>query len=72
MTGGDNSPAWDIPLERVPSETVTPVVRRDDKVVDADRAVGWEPAKMLAVAPFRVADIGTNAILHRAETALLF
>ena len=88
-TGGDNSPAWDGPLERVPSETVTPVVRRDDKVVDpsmrplaidyqryihlvdAYRAAGWEPARMLEVAPFRVADIGTNAMLHRAELDLL-
>lgn len=88
-TGGDNSPAWDQPLERVPSETVTQVVRRDDKVVDPSmrplaidyqryihlvdtyRATGWDPAKMLEVAPFRVADIGTNAILHRAELDLL-
>ena len=88
-TGGDNSPAWDQPLERVPTDTVTPIVRRDDKVVDPSmrplaldyqryihlvdtyRAVGWDPAKMLKIAPFRVADIGTNAILHRAETDLL-
>jgi hypothetical protein len=88
-TGGDNSPAWDLPLERVPSETITPVVRRDDKVVDPSmrplaidyqryihlvdtyREAGWDPARMLAAAPFRVADIGTNAILHRAELDLL-
>ena len=88
-TGGDNSPAWDGPLERVPSVTITPVVRRDDKVVDPSmrplaldyqryihlvdtyREVGWEPSRMMAAAPFRVADIGTNAILHRAELDLL-
>ena len=88
-TGGDNSPAWDAPLARVPTQTVTPVVRRDDKVVDPSmrplaldyqryihlvdvyRATGWDPVKMLANAPFRVADIGTNAMLHRAELDLL-
>ena len=88
-TGGDNSPAWDAPLERVPSETTTVVIRRDDKVVDPSmrplaldyqryihlvdtyRGVDWDPARMFAVAPFRVADIGTNAILLRAERDLL-
>jgi hypothetical protein len=88
-TGGDNSPAWDTPLARVPMDTVTPIVRKDDKVVDPAmrpraqdyqryihlvdtfRATGWDPAKMLAVSPFRVADIGTNAILLRAERDLL-
>lgn len=40
-------------------------------LVDACRAVGWDPARMLVVSPFRVADIGTNAILLRAERDLL-
>ena len=33
--------------------------------------VGWDPARMLSVSPFRVADVGTNAILLRAERDLL-
>ncbi|UFN47514.1 hypothetical protein LPC08_16000 [Roseomonas sp. OT10] len=32
---------------------------------------GWDPARMLAASPFRVADVGTNAILLRAEQDLL-
>ena len=36
-------------------------------LVDAFRAVAWDPARMLDVSPFRVADIGTNA----STTALL-
>jgi hypothetical protein len=40
-------------------------------LVDAFRAVGWLPDRMLAVSPFKVADIGTNAILLRAERDLL-
>jgi hypothetical protein len=88
-TGMDNSPAWDIALARVPTETVTPVVRRDTTHVDASmrprgedylrfihlvdlfRGLGWEPVPMMAVSPFRVVDIGTNAILLRAERDLL-
>ena len=87
-TGGDNSPAWDAPLARVPQDTITPIVRKDDKVVDPTmrprahdyqryihlvdtfRGVGWDPMKMLTASPFRVADIGTNAILLRAERDL--
>jgi hypothetical protein len=88
-TGMDNSPAWDAALARVPSETTTPIRRRDTAHVDASmrprgeeyqrfihlverfRDVDWDPARMLAVSPFRVADIGTNAILLRAERDLL-
>ena len=88
-TGGDNSPAWDSPLARVPQETVTEIVRRDTGVVDPTmrprahdyqryihlvdtfRGVDWDPARMLAASPFRVADIGTNAILLRATRDLL-
>jgi Trehalase len=88
-TGMDNSPAWDAALARVPTETVTPVVRRDTMhvaasmrprmdeylrfihLVDLFRDVGWEPARMVAASPFRVVDVGTNAILMRAERDLL-
>jgi glycogen debranching enzyme len=40
-------------------------------LVDTFREAGWDPVRMLAVSPFRVADIGTNAILLRAERDLL-
>jgi len=40
-------------------------------LVDLFRDLGWNPARMLAASPFRVADIGTNAILLRAEADLL-
>jgi mannosylglycerate hydrolase len=88
-TGMDNSPAWDVPLARVPTETLTPIRRRDTSLVDAAmrpsaeqyqrfihlvdvfRDAGWDPARMLAVSPFRVADVATNAILLRAERDLL-
>ena len=88
-TGMDNSPAWDVVLARVPTETSTEIRRRDTAhvdptmrprgeeyqrfihLVDAFRAVGWRPDRMLAVSPFKVADIATNAILLRAERDLL-
>jgi Trehalase len=88
-TGMDNSPAWDEALARVPSETTTPIRRRDTSHVDASmrpraeeyqrfihlvdcfRDAGWDPARMMAASPFRVADIATNAILLRAERDLL-
>jgi hypothetical protein len=40
-------------------------------LVDLFADQGWDPAKMAAVSPFRVADVGTNAILLRAERDLL-
>ncbi len=40
-------------------------------LVDLFRDAGWQPDKMLAASPFRVADIATNAILLRAERDLL-
>ena len=40
-------------------------------LVDTFRGVGWRADRMLAVSPFKVADIGTNAILLRAERDLL-
>ncbi len=41
-------------------------------LVDAYRAAGWDGARMYQVAPFRVADVATNAILLRAERDLLW
>jgi len=87
-TGMDNSPAWDAALARVPTDTITPVQRRDTTHVDASmrpradeyqryihlvdlfRDAGWQPDRMLAKSPFRVADIATNSILLRAERDL--
>ncbi|PZP44122.1 MAG: neutral trehalase [Azospirillum brasilense] len=40
-------------------------------LVEVFRDAGWEPGRMLADSPFRVADVGTNAILLRAEQDLL-
>ena len=88
-TGMDNTPAWDAALARVPTDTATPIRRRDTGHVDAAmrpraeeyqrfihlvdlfRGVGWQPERMLAATPFKVADIATNAILLRAERDLL-
>lgn len=36
-------------------------------LVDLFRDCDWDPARMLQASPFRVADVGTNAILLRAE-----
>ncbi len=88
-TGMDNSPAWDIPMARVPTTTETTIRRRDTShidpamrpraedyqrfihLVDTFRHAGWNPARMMAASPLRVADIATNAILLRAERDLL-
>jgi glycogen debranching enzyme len=40
-------------------------------LVDLFRGVGWDAARTHAASPFKVADIGTNAILLRAERDLL-
>lgn len=45
--------------------------RRYIHLVDLYRSLDWKPAAMLAATPFRIADIGTNAILLAAEEALL-
>jgi hypothetical protein len=45
--------------------------RRYIHLVDLYRSIDWNPAAMLAATPFRIADIGTNAILLAAEEALL-
>ena len=74
----ESSLASGAPLARVPTETATAVVRRDTMHVDAAmrpheeeylpfRETEWEPARMMAASPFRVIDVGTNAI-HPAPT----
>jgi glycogen debranching enzyme len=40
-------------------------------LVETYRACGWDPARMWQAAPFKVAHIGINAILLRAEMDLL-
>lgn len=45
--------------------------RRYIHLVDLYRSLGWDPAAMFDAAPFRIADVGTNAILLAAEEALL-
>ncbi|WP_342360736.1 MGH1-like glycoside hydrolase domain-containing protein [Terrarubrum flagellatum] len=45
--------------------------RRYIHLVDSYRAAEWNPARMWRIAPFKVADIGVNAILLAAEEALL-
>ena len=40
-------------------------------LVDLFRDTEWEPARMMAASPFRVVDVGTNAILLRALRDLL-
>lgn len=40
-------------------------------LVDLFRETGWDARRMLQLSPFRVADVGTNAILLRAERDLL-
>lgn len=87
-SGMDNSPSWDVPLERVPATTRNIYQRRDTCFVDesqrprqADydrymhlvevyRDVDWEPGSIWKVAPFKVLDVGVNAILHRADADL--
>jgi Trehalase len=66
------------PIQRRDTHHVDPSARprgeeyqRFIHLVDTFRAVGWNAGAMLAVSPFRVADIGTNAILLRAERDLL-
>lgn len=50
--------------------------RQDDydrymHLVEVYRDTGWEPAALWKAAPFKVADIATNAILQRADSDLL-
>lgn len=39
-------------------------------LVETYRACGWDPARMWQAAPFKIAHIGVNAILQRAEADL--
>jgi len=45
--------------------------RRYIALVDLFRTLRWKPEAMWAHTPFKVADVGINAMLHRAETDLL-
>lgn len=65
------------PVRRRDTSHVDPAMRPTDEdyrryihLVDAYRAVDWAPREMWRVAPFKVADVGTNAILLAAEEAL--
>jgi glycogen debranching enzyme len=40
-------------------------------LVDLYASLEWEPQRMWAQTPFRIADVGLNAILHRANRDLL-
>jgi glycogen debranching enzyme len=40
-------------------------------LIDLYASLGWDPGQMWAKTPFRVADVGLNAILHRADRDLL-
>ena len=40
-------------------------------LIDLYASLGWQPERMWEKTPFRVADIGLNAILHRANRDLL-
>jgi glycogen debranching enzyme len=40
-------------------------------LVDLYASLDWEPQRMWAKTPFRIADVGLNAILHRANRDLL-
>lgn len=40
-------------------------------LVDLFRETGWNARRMLEISPFKIADVGTNAILLRAERDLL-
>lgn len=45
--------------------------RRFIALVDLYASLGWEPAAMWRASPFRLIDVATNAILHRADEDLL-
>lgn len=45
--------------------------RRMIALIDLYADLGWQPDRMWAKTPFKVADIGLNAILHRANLDLL-
>ncbi|GAA5336643.1 MULTISPECIES: trehalase family glycosidase [Thermus] len=88
-TGMDNSPAWDLPLKRVPRYPVPPEARRDTKHVPPEerprledyerylylvslfRSLNYDPASCYRESPFRVVDVGFNALLLFADEALV-
>ncbi len=45
--------------------------RRVIALIDLYASLGWDPSRMWAETPFKVADVALNAILHRAERDLL-
>jgi len=45
--------------------------RRYIGLVDLYRGLDWDPERIWAAAPFKMVDVATNAILHRAEQDLL-
>jgi glycogen debranching enzyme len=68
----------DTPIRRRDTSHVDAAMRPTDAdyrryihLVDAYARVGWDPARMWAVAPFKVADIGINAILSASAEALI-
>jgi hypothetical protein len=65
------------PIRRRDTDHVDPDMRPSDvdyqryiHVVDAHRAAGWNPERQWAVAPFKVAEVQTTAILARATEDL--
>jgi hypothetical protein len=66
------------PIRRRDTGHVDPAMRPTDvdyqryiHLVDAYRAAGWDPERQWAVAPFKVADVQTTAILARATEDLV-
>jgi glycogen debranching enzyme len=65
------------PIRRRDTGHVDPAMRPSDvdyqryiHLVDAYRAAGWDPERQWAVAPFKVAEVQTTAILARATEDL--
>jgi glycogen debranching enzyme len=65
------------PIRRRDTGHVDPAMRPSDvdyqryiHLVDAYRAAGWDPERQWAVAPFKVAEVQTTAILARASEDL--
>jgi glycogen debranching enzyme len=65
------------PIRRRDTSHVDPAMRPSDvdyqryiHLVDAYRAAGWDPERQWAVAPFKVAEVQTTAILARATEDL--
>lgn len=87
-SGMDNSPAWDLPLERVPAHPLPSHQRRDTLFVSPEerpravdyqrylylvhlfRRLGYDPEACYEASPFKVVDVGFNALLLWADEAL--